>query len=76
MKDSVVIVQKRTNQIAAMLAKVHGDDGQIALALLRLRKGSDVRVQALRDIVADELREHRRIAREQPITMQVIGAAV
>lgn len=33
-------------------------------------------VQALRDIVADELREHRRIVRSKPLDMQIIGASI
>ena len=72
MSNSVSNVQTRTNQIAAMLSQLQGNDGKIALALMRVRRGCDARVQALRDIVADEVREHRRIVRSK----QIIGASI
>lgn len=67
MSNSVTNVQTQTNQIAAMVSQLQGNDGKIALALMRVRRGCDARVQALRDIVADELREHRRIVRSKPL---------
>lgn len=72
MSNSVANVQKHTNQVASVLTSFQGADGKIALALMRIRRSSDARVQALRDIVADEVREHRRIVRSK----QIIGASI
>lgn len=72
--SSVTNAQKRTNDVASAISDLHGDAGLLALFFMRVRRQNrDANVQAFRDIVADEVKEHRRIARSEPLDMQFIG---
>lgn len=60
--NSVAKAHTRTNDVAGHVAQIHGDSGTMALLLLRVKRANrDANIQAMRDIVADEIKHQRHI---------------